>query len=240
MKNIMTMCSVVTATAGMAVAGVTNVGYTGPLVGLDGSQGVQGDPSGDSFFVAPGLGNAGGFFLATAAGTGAEATAGGIGDYVGDTLLGAGIFVDSSIVDNGGGNFDVSIYMYSADGSDLAPAGFTDGGGIALDTFGFFMGANGGGSPLDFSGVALTNSATIEIFDAVGPAGGPFDVSGFANFAALGGGWDGSFGVSFGAGSAGAGINAVEFLVNVTVVPAPAGMATLALGGLVATRRRRS
>ncbi len=239
MRNVVTMCSVFAATAGTALASITPVSYSNPLLGVDGSQATQGSPAGDAFFVAPGIGNAGGFFLA--GGPFADSAIGNVGDAIGAGLGGGfNVAVDSSVVDNGGGNFDVRVYLYSLDGSDMFPAGFVDGGGVALDSAGFFLGASAGGDPIDFSDVATTNSATIEVFDAAGPAGGPFDISGFANFSNLGGGWDGSLGVSFGAGSAGAGINGIELLVNVTVVPAPAGLAPLALAGLVASRRRRA
>lgn len=238
MKNMMTICSVFAATAGTALASITPVSYSNPLLGVDGSQSTQGSPAGDAFFVAPGLGNGGGFFLA--GGPFADSAIGNVGDVIGAGLGVSDIAVDSSVFDNGGGNFDVRVFLYSLDGSDMFPTGFVDGGGLPLDAAAFFLGANGGGDPIDFSGVAFTNSASIELFDAAGPAGGPFDISGFANFSGLGGGWDGSLGVSFGSGSAGLGINAIELLVNVTVVPAPAGLAPLAMVGLVASRRRRA
>ena len=238
MKNMVTMCSVFAATAGTALASITPVSYNNPILGVGDTQSTQGSPAGDAFFVAPGIGNAGGFFLA--GGPFTESAIGNVGDDIGAGLGTSNIAVDSSVFDNGGGNFDVRIFLYSLDGSDMFPAGFVDGGGLPLDTAGFFLGASAGANPVDFSGVAFTNSASIELFDAAGPAGGPFDISGFANFSGLGGGWDGSLGVSFGAGSAAAGINGIELLVNVDVVPAPAGLAPLAMVGLVASRRRRA
>lgn len=226
--------AVLAVTAGTAMAGVVNpTEFTG-VVHNPGHQSTQGA---DLVTVANGIGNTGGFALAATGLT--DHTIGATDEVVGGGLVSGDIVVTSSMTHNGGGNYDIAITLYSSDGSDLFPSGFTV-AGLAADTGGFFMGVNAGGDPINFSDVALTNSATIEIFDSAGPAGGPFDISGFANFSALGGGWDGSVGVSFGAGSAGAGINAVELLVNVTVVPAPAGLAGLALGGLVASRRRRA
>ena len=238
MKNIVTVCSIFAATAGTALASIAPVQYTGPIFGTDPSENLNGDPTGNPFFVAPGFGNAAdGFFLA-GSGPFADTSAGAMMDNIGGNIDGvSSIFVDSVVTDNGGGNFDIVILLYT-DGADLAPSGFS-GGTAPIDTLGFFMGANAGGTNLDFSDVAITNSASIELFNAAGPAGGPFDIVTFGDFTADAGGWDGSLGVTFGAGSAGAGITGIELRVNVDVVPAPSGMALLGLGGLVATRRRR-
>ncbi len=232
MKNIVTFCSVVAATAGTAIAGLSPSAYTGPSLNAD----YQSTQGGAPYFVAPGLGGAGGFAIAM---TGGVESALGSTAAVGSGLAtGADVIAESSATDNGGGNWDIMVSIFTADGSDLAPAGFTV-GGLPADTLGFFMGLNAGGSVCDLGDTMHVTSATIELFDPAGPAGGPFDISGFANFSDPAG-WDGSAGVVFGAGSAGSGVNMMTLLVNVDVVPAPSGLAALAFGGLVASRRRRS
>lgn len=222
----------IAVSACLASASVVSVSESSATLARPGEQSPQGT---DDVRIAPGLGNAGGFVLA--GGPFTDHAFPSVGENIG-AGLNSDILLSSSMVDNGGGNFDIRIFMESIDGSDMFPSGFAS-GGVPLTRAGFFMGANAGGPVLSFEDVALTNSATIEIFDSAGSAGGPFDISGFGVFSALGGGWSGSLGVNFGDDTAGLGINAVELLVNVTVVPAPGAVALLAMGGLVTTRRRR-
>jgi hypothetical protein len=222
------------ATAGAASAlNLQATEYTGTVLGQ--TQQLLGDPTGSTFFYSSGVGSAaGGFALAIP--MAADAVVGAT-TIIGTDLTGGTVSVESTVVDNGGGNFDVTMRMFT-DGADLSPGGFTT-GGVTADTAGVFMGGNGGGTPFQFSDTAITNSAEIELIGAAGSIAGPFDISAFGNFTADNGGWDGGFGVTFGAGSAGLGITEYVFTGNFTVVPAPGAMAIAGLGGLVATRRRR-
>ncbi|MEM8681650.1 MAG: hypothetical protein AAGF97_20065, partial [Planctomycetota bacterium] len=124
---------------------------------------------------------------------------------------------------------------------DLSPGGFNVGGSPA-DTAGLFLGGNAGADPVDFPNPAIVSLATVELFDAAGGSlGGPFDITGFANFTAgPGGGWDGGVGVTFGAGSAGIGIAAYDLIVEYNMVPEPTSMLTCLFGllGLGWVRRR--
>ena len=225
------------ATAGLASANTLQAfEHTGSVFGQ--TQQLLGDPTGDSFLYAAGIGSAaGGFALAITSRVDAVA---GSTTVIGGDLLGGTVSVQSIVIDNGAGNFDVTMRMFTT-GADLAPPGFVTGPLMSpATTAGVFMGANGGGNPFNFSDTALTNAASIELVGAQGSLAGPFDISSFANFSAAGGGWDGGFGVTFGAGSAGLGITEYVFRGNFTVVPAPGAMAIAGLGGLVATRRRRA
>ena len=134
---------------------------------------AQADPiQGDLYGIAPGLGNSGGFFPAAGSAV-SEAIFDGAGDVIAQDLGGGDIVVTEVLTDNGDGTKTVYIEMVSTSG-ELFPSGFNDGGGIALDTAGFFMGANMGASPLDFD----TPPVLV--------AGGPFGV------AVVLGGFDGS------------------------------------------------
>lgn len=171
---------------------------------------------GDSYLATPGIGGAGGFAFSMNGAV--ESTIDSMSEVVGMTLATATTMpanVDSvdTIVSNGSGNFVLTLRVSSTE--DLAPAGFGV-GGMAADTAGFFMGAAGGGSPVNFTRAAIVNSATIALLDVAGaPLAAPFDITTFANFAnpAFGGGWDGSLGVTFGAGSVG-GIFGYELVVD--------------------------
>lgn len=236
MKKTFAMTFAVATCAGAAFAFPFQAYDASAQLNVDGfqNQGLRGDPTGDSFFYVPGIGNTTGFAIA---GTFGNAVAGS-STVIGNGLAQAPVTVDSTIIDNGGGNFDIILRM-STTAADLAPAGFTV-GGVAADRLGVFLGASAGGDPFNFSDDAFTNSATIELLNNGVNAAGPFDIASFANFTAgPNGSWNGGFGVNFGAGSAGIGINEIVFRGNFTVVPAPSALALVGLGGLVAGRRRR-
>ena len=82
-------------------------------------------PTGD-YFLAPGIGNGGGFFLA--GGPFIDSTINDGTEDIGGDLLGGSVLSSDLLVDNGGGNFDLILTIESTSG-DLAPAGLTDGGG---------------------------------------------------------------------------------------------------------------
>jgi len=211
---------------------------------------AKADPiPGDLYGIAPGLGNSGGFFLATGSAV-TDAVFDGVVDTIATDLGGGTIDVTEVLTDNGDGTKTVYIEMVSTSG-ELFPSGFTDGGGIALDTAGFFMGASFGASPLDFdsppvlvAGGPWGVAAVLGGFDASpgadlsGPGAatiGPFDVTSiFANP------WDGSTGVSFGAGTVGLGTSTMALWVTYQVIPEPSMFGILALGaiGMVVRRRR--
>lgn len=170
---------------------------------------------GDAYFCAPGIGNTGGFALSATGVT--DSVINGATEVIGTTLAAPTSPINSTdtVVANGGGNFVLTIRMDSV--GDVCPAGFNL-GGVPADIAGFFLGANAGADPINFTNVALVNSAAISVLDLTGAVGaGPFDISGFANFAdpAFGGGWNGSLGVTFGAGSVG-GIGGFELVVDYT------------------------
>ncbi len=221
------------ASAGMATAGftVTEASITdfgaAPLT-----------PAGDGYFQVAGLGGAGGFAFATLGAV--EDTFDGLGQNIGADLI-AGTHDGLAETNTFGAPGSTGTISFGITGSngELAPAGFNV-GGLPADTAGYFLGANAGANPLDSTPGIVVSSAFIELFDASGTSLLNADITGFANFTAgAGGTWDGSLGVSFGAGSAGAGIATYVVTINGTTLPTPASAALLGLGGLVAVRRRR-
>ncbi len=220
------------ASAGMATAGFTvseasyDFGITAPA-----------SPAGDTYFQVAGLGGAGGFAIATLGAV--DDTFDGAAQVIGGGIV-AGTHTGAAETNTfgGAGSSGTITFGLSTDADELAPGGFTV-GGLPADTLGIFVGANAGGNPLDSTPGIVVSLATVELFDAAGSVG-LFDITAFGNFTAgAGGTWDGSVGVSFGAGSAGAGITGYEFSITGTTLPTPASAALLGLGGLVAVRRRR-
>ena len=244
MKNLTALigaCGVIAATAGMASADLTVSERTGGIQSMNGEFGPRGDPSGDTYFAAPGIGSdVEGFFLNSDADGVADSVAGAGSTQVGLTIDGQPIFTSSTIT-GGPSTFDIEIRLFTT-GTDLAATGISGPNGGALDTAGFFLGGNAGGDPFEFSEPVFTNSATIDAIDGTGASllGGGADISGFANFTdGVGGTWDGGLGVTFGAGSAGAGIVEYVFQGNFTKIPAPGTAVLMGFGGLAAARRRR-
>ena len=236
------MAAALAATAGTASADLTASEWTGGIQSFFGESAQRGDPTGDNYFVAPGIGStAEGFFInADMAGI-ADSTAGAGATSIGFGIDGSEIFSENTVTDNGGGNFDIEIRLFTS-GPDIAPGGFAGPNGGALDTAGFFLGGNAGGDPFEFSDAVFNNSATLDFLDGTGASllGGAADISGFANFTdGPGGTWDGGLGVTFGAGSAGLGAVEYVFNGNFTKIPAPGAAALFGLGGLAAARRRR-
>ncbi len=210
--------------------------YNEPLVGVGT---VQESPNpGDSYLITPAIGSTAGGFAFSMTGA-VESTIDGATEAVGLTLLLASdVLSTDTLIDNGGGNFDLILRVESVD--DISPVGFAT-GGVAADTAGLFLGGNAGGSSVDFPAPAIVSLATVEVFDVAGASSaGPFDITSFANFTdGPGGGWDGGLGVTFGAGSAGD-VGAYELVVNYTI-PEPASVVMIGIGilGLGMLRRRR-
>lgn len=198
--------------------------------------GINPSPAGDYLFV-PGAGNAAGFVFA--GGPFAESTFDGAGNVIGPDFAGADVISSDLVTDNGDGTVNLLLTLTSGSG-DFIPAGSVDGAGLPLDTFGLFVGASGGGTPIDFgSGVVI--SANLDGF--VGGIGGTSIFGGPIDLVPIG--FDvqsGSLGISFGAGTAGIGLDTITLDINVTkeVIPEPTSMVVLGvLGmGLVARRRR--
>lgn len=193
-------------------------------------------PTGD-YFVAPTLGNAGSLFFASGAIPG-NSTFNDATEVIGGDLLGGSI-ESSDLTTPGPSGTSNTLITISSTGGDLAPAGFADGAGIALDTLGVIYGDFGAGAspPIDF-GSGLVNTAFFDVTDVAGASliGGPIDL--------IAAGFDvqsGTFLVSVGAGSAGIGAANITLDVNVTkAIPEPTSLVVLSvLGmGLVARRRR--
>lgn len=188
-------------------------------------------PAGD-YLLVPGIGNGGGFFLA--GGPFADSTINGATEDIGGDLLGGSVLSSDLLVDNGGGNFDLILTIESTSG-DLAPAGLTDAAGAPLDTAGIFLGASGGGTPLDLSSGA-PNSLLLDAFSGGASIfGGPVDLASLGIDITTG-----STGVSFGPGTAGIGIESITLTYNFTkAVPEPTSAALLSIVGLGLVARRR-
>ena len=195
---------------------------------LDGA-GIETATAGSAYTYAPGLGGAGGFALA-AAGL-VDSTVDGLSEVIGTTIDMAGAPIDSLDTQVGGPlplPHTITLDMVSTAG-DLAPSGFTV-GGFPADTAGVFLGANAGGTPLSFDFPPIVTLAEISVTDLAGAVSGPFDITGFSNFTAgPGGSWDGSLGVSFGAGTNGVS----AYKLEVTYVPEPASSLILGLCSLL-------
>ncbi len=188
------------------------IGHTVALA-LGIASGASAQVCGDSFFMIPAIGSATGGF-ATSMTDAVDSTINGLSEQVGTSLVSqSAVHCTDSLTYHGAGQFELILRLESSD--DLAPAGFTVGGSPATSA-GVFLGANAGGSPVNFVAPAIVTSATLTILDLSGAvSAGPFDVSSFAAFAdpAFGNGWNGSFGLSLGAGSVG-GIGGYELAVS--------------------------
>ena len=189
-------------------------------------------PAGD-YFIVPGASPGDGFIFA--GGPFTDSTFNGAGEDIGPAIGGGAIISSDSVTDNGDGTFNLLLTL-EASGGDFIPAGSVDGAGAPLTTFGLFVGASGGGTPIDF-GSGIVNTANLNGF-----AGGTSIFA--APFELVGAGIDvqsGSLGLSFGAGTAGIGLDTITIDINITkAIPVPTSMVVLGvLGmGLVARRRR--
>lgn len=192
---------------------------------------------GDTYFFVPGIGGAGGFAIAgTFTPTLFDTAPAPIGTLVTNAVVTADETQSPLVpVDT----FDVSLSLTSSDG-ELFPDGFNV-GGMPANTAGLFLGDNAGGDPLDFSAPVVVNTATITFNDALGGEIAAFNVGGSSQFSdGPNGTWDGGFGFSFGAGSAGLGVAEALFEANVTLVPEPGSASLLLLAGAgLLTRRRK-
>lgn len=223
----------------LVCAGTASAGFTVSEASLDLSafdQDVR-NPSGDTYFQAAGLGGTGGFAIATVGAV--TDTFNGLSQATGTGIIG-GTHTGIAEVNTFGGAGSTGFIRFGLTSPvEMAPSGFNVGGQPA-NRAGYFLGANAGGSPVDFANGVVVSLATIELLDTSGASLGVSDITAFANFTAgAGGTWDGSLGVAFGVGSAGIGIGGYIITINGTLVPTPATAALLGLGGLVAVRRRR-
>ena len=195
---------------------------------------------GDAYFISPGIGSLAPvqFFLS---GANADSIINDGTEVVGATLgTGADIESYDSLAALGGDMFTLTVGITSTD--DLSPTGFvgTDAAMTPLDVAAIFMGGNAGGDPIDFPAPAIVSAASIELFDLAGASAALIDITGAGSFTAgVGGGWDGSLGLQFGAGSAGD-IGGYELQVTYTIPePSSAVLGLVAMAGLGLIRRRR-
>ncbi len=192
--------------------------------------GTRAPVANDAYFIAPGIGGAGGFALS---GTYATSTFDSAAEVIGTDVVAATISSSESDIAS------VANVSISSSSGELWPTGFSV-GGFPADTGAFFMGINAGGDPLDWVSDNIVNLAIITGYDSLGGVIFAFDITAFGSFTAgPNGSWNGSLGVSFGAGTTGIGVARVDLDVSYSKVPAPGTLALLSLGGLVATRRRR-
>ncbi len=217
MKNILQLC------LGLSISlGITTIGSGQSFVLQEVSVSGQAslNPDAGSYLYLPGLGN-GAFGFVLAANGPAEAAytdAAGDVDVVGTMLTPGGevINVEEANVVNGDGSCTVNLNMTTT-GPDLWPTGFLV-GGAAADTGAFFIGASGGGTALSWAtdGPPIMTASEVELFTPAGTLA-LIDLSSAGVFTAgPGGSWAGSAGFSFGATSAGLGINRIDFRFSYT------------------------
>lgn len=224
----------------LVCAGTASAGFTVSEASLDTSLfdhlNVR-NPSGDAYTQVAGLGSTAGFAIATLGAV--TDTFDGASQAIGSGIIG-GTHTGIAEVNTFGGAGSTGMIQFGLTSTvEMVPTGFTVGGQTA-NRAGFFVGANAGGNPVDFANGVVVSLATIELFNTAGTSLGLSNITSFANFTAgAGGTWDGSLGVAFGAGSAGLSIGAFIVTIEGTLVPTPATASLLALGGLVAVRRRR-
>jgi len=152
--------------------------------------------------------------------------------------LGAGnnILISSTQTILPNGNQQIVFSVFTETGAAFVPAGATI-GGATINAIQFDIGTpNAPADPVDFVSPITVVSATFSIFTTAATSFGPF-----ASTATTPGGNSLTLrsGVSAGTDITGFGVNRMDVTVEVTKIPAPASLALLGLGGLVATRRRR-
>lgn len=168
-----------------------------------------------------------------------------INDYL--TITGTGLAGQTrSVIETTAVGVSSSVLTITVTGSgDLAPSGLSSGTpATALTRAAFGLGIALppllGNDPLLW-GAGTTVPVTSMRINLIDGAG----VSQTGGFSALpaafygNGNWNGRVGVVFGAGSAGLNIRTVVWEITTTKIPAPGAMSVLALGGLMAARRRR-
>ena len=106
MKTLKYGAFALVAAVGTAQAGITDAGFM--LDAVD--QAPAGGPVG-SYLVAPGLGNAGGFFLA--GGPFADSNFDGLSENIGADLGGGSVFSDDMLTNNGDGTQTLLITITS-------------------------------------------------------------------------------------------------------------------------------
>ncbi|MEM9166831.1 MAG: PEP-CTERM sorting domain-containing protein [Planctomycetota bacterium] len=213
-------------------------GLSASLASLEGLEDLVSPATTDGYRLAPGIGNAGGFAIA---GSGVsdstfDDAAEVIGSALSGEILGGADNTLSGDISAANTNTVFQISVFDNGGLDLTPSGFNV-GGLPADQSGLFLGANGGGSPLDFAIPVDVNEILFFGLDSAGTPVFVLNVTG--TIGAAPGTTSLSTGIVLNPVSVDLGVVELGFQFDVTTVPAPASAALLGLGGLVATRRRR-
>ncbi|MEM8873121.1 MAG: PEP-CTERM sorting domain-containing protein [Planctomycetota bacterium] len=195
-------------------------------------------PTGDIYAITPALSSAGG---AAATVDFEEALFDGVSQTIGTDVASAEISVIETETPAAAGTIDLAISLSSSNG-ELFPDGF-DVEGEPATVGGVFLGANAGGSPLEFGNPVVVNSASFSAFDASGAplAEGVDILAVLPDFTAgPGGTWTGSFDLLLGPDTVGLGVQTFTLDINVTEIPEPASLGLLGMAGLGLVLRRRA
>jgi hypothetical protein len=160
----------------------------------------------------------------------------GLTESMGLSVFGNNILISSTQTILPNGNQQIVFSVFTETGVAFVPVGATV-GGATINAIQFDIGTpNAPADPVDFVSPITVVSATFSIFTTAATSFGPF-----ASTTTTPGGNSLTVrsGVSAGTDITGFGINRMDVTVEVTKIPAPASLALLGLGGLVATRRRR-